>query len=52
MKTSLQIVLTDKPHANGEYLISPAIRDAAILNEIEKLSLSNNIVLRRIDEVS
>lgn len=59
---SLRIALTNKPHKIGEsylYLILPAIKNAVEvmtdekrLKEIEKLSLSNNIVLHRIDEIS
>uniref|UniRef100_A0A2S2Q132 Zinc finger BED domain-containing protein 5 n=1 Tax=Sipha flava TaxID=143950 RepID=A0A2S2Q132_9HEMI len=58
-KISLRIAQTGKPHTIGESLILPAIKDAVgitfdqkFLKDIEKLSLSNNTVFRRIDEIS
>jgi zinc finger BED domain-containing protein 5/7/8/9 len=58
-KISLRIAQTGKPHTIVESLILPAIKDAVgimfdqkCLKDIEKLSLSNNTVSRRIDEIS
>ncbi|CAI6344305.1 unnamed protein product [Macrosiphum euphorbiae] len=58
-KICLRIAQTGKPHTIGESLILPAIKDAVgilfdqkCLKEVEKLSLSNNTVSRRIDDIS
>lgn len=58
-KISLRIAQTGEPHTIGESLILPAIKDAVAvmfeeksLKEVEKLSLLNNIVSRRIDEIT
>ena len=56
---SLRIAKAGNPHTIGETLVFPAIKDTVKVffgdkseKEIESISISNNAVTRRIDEMS